>query len=282
MKDTIKTGTVPLDSEQLKEVQLRILDEVDAFCKEHGIRYWLCYGTLIGAARHQGFIPWDDDVDICMSRPDYEKFCRLFPKSGSRYSVRNLSMDKKFYALPFGKVSDPDSVLKEMEAASIAGMGVNIDIFPLDGLGNDQKKAEATIEKCRGLMQQMYLCGRKRSPKGGLRTRLRNGVLFAVQKLNLKMIPYRKMKRLGEENPYEDSKYVGVLVGTYGKGEVLERAWFEETVMMPFEKGEYPVPAGYDAVLRSIYGDYMQLPPKEKQVTHHSFRAYFKEERSEA
>ena len=90
------------------------------------------------------------------------------------------------------------------------------------------------------------------------------------------------MERLGKKSAYEDSKYVGLLVGTYGKGEVLERAWFDETVIMPFEDGAYPVPAGYDCVLRSIYGDYMKLPPEEKQVTHHSFRAYFREENPEA
>jgi len=271
-----------MTSEELKRCQMDILNVLDAFCKEHNIRYWLCYGTLIGTIRHQGFIPWDDDIDVYMPRPDYERFCQLFPSNEGRYRVKNLNLDKSYYALPFAKLIDTETVLVEKLSDSVEGMGVNVDIFQLDGLGNDKAEAEKRIMKGRTLMRWMYLCNMHYKKGNTPFIWARNAMVWLMHVLKCKMVPFRAMERLGKKSAYEDSKYVGMLVGTYGKGEALERAWFDETVIKPFEDGAYPVPAGYDCVLRNIYGDYMKLPPEEKQVTHHSFRAYFREENPEA
>ena len=126
-----------ITSEELKAIQLDLLQKTADFCKENGIRYYLCGGTLLGAIRHKGYIPWDDDIDISMPRPDYDRFISMFNKPENDYQVIDMSNNKK-YGLPFAKVHDTRTFVDELQYTKDQ-FGVYIDIFPIDGVGEDEQ-----------------------------------------------------------------------------------------------------------------------------------------------
>ena len=123
--------------EELKCIQLDLLQKTAEFCENNGIRYFLCGGTLIGAIRHHGYIPWDDDIDISMPRPDYDKFIKIFNKPENYYQVIDMSNNSK-YGFPFAKVHDTRTLVNELQY-SRDSFGVYIDIFPIDGVGEDKQ-----------------------------------------------------------------------------------------------------------------------------------------------
>lgn len=133
------------DIEEIKKIQLEILKYVDQFCSQNNIKYALGYGTLIGAVRHKGFIPWDDDIDIIMRRNDYNRFIELFSKETGRYKVwsHNLQTD---YPIPYAKVTD-EKTLKLEGTNYYVERGVDIDVFPLDDLPNDEKAVDKVFKK---------------------------------------------------------------------------------------------------------------------------------------
>ena len=131
--------------EDLKKIEIEILDYVDKFCKENGIKYFIDSGTLLGAIRHKGFIPWDDDIDIVMPREDYDKFHKLFDNNGRFKLIGRHNTPEYVYA--FSKVIDSETELHEDLVREIPGYGIYIDVFPLDGLPDDAKKRKKFQDK---------------------------------------------------------------------------------------------------------------------------------------
>ena len=131
-----------IDLEEQKKIELEILDVVDKFCREHDIKYGLCYGSLIGAVRHKGFIPWDDDIDIAMLRPDYDKFMELFNKFNTRYQCKSAELDKNF-TRPFMRVSDTNTLLYDTKRKFF----ISIDIFCWDNAPDDDKALEEMFRR---------------------------------------------------------------------------------------------------------------------------------------
>ena len=123
-----------ISADELKEIQLNLLNNIDHFCKSNGIQYFLAYGTLIGAIRHDGFIPWDDDIDIAMPRPDYDRFIKKFNAYSKDYQVEDYSITDN-YPTPFAKVIDTRTEMR-MTLYNQRSSGVYIDVFPIDGIGN--------------------------------------------------------------------------------------------------------------------------------------------------
>ena len=227
-----------LTMREIQLVSLEILHTVATICEEQNFRYSLIYGTLIGAIRHHGYIPWDDDVDIMMPRRDYDQFLEYMKIHRKEYpDLRIFNLDEcKEYPYMITRISDDRYIIK-MENEKPYGMGVFIDIYPYDGLGTTEKEA-VTYD-------------------------------YFQKKLN-------QLVKLKE---YEDSNYIGCVVWlSGGKKEIFLRKWFDETVMVPFEKYQFRVPKDYDEVLRHTYGDYMQLPPEKDRIGHHYFKAYRKDE----
>lgn len=179
-----------IEVEELKRIQTDILNFVDGFCKKNGLRYWLAYGTLLGAVRHKGYIPWDDDIDILMFREDYEKFVTTF--KDERYKVFATEVNAK-YPYPFAKVGDTATYFEE-EIKDAIDTGVNIDVFPLDYIPEDRVKSAT---KRRDFLQKVWML--KRLPRLKRRGFVKNSVL-AVSQLALSPISVHSIVRKMEDN----------------------------------------------------------------------------------
>ena len=260
--------------EELKKIQLEILEEIKVVCDMNNLKFFLCGGTLLGAVRHNGFIPWDDDIDIYMPREDYKKFVSLFNKnSNSNYKFVCMENNSE-YCQPFGKVICTDTTLLETQVKSTHGMGVYVDVFPLDGVGDSLSEAKKTIAKCgryRTLLGLAMSKKRKTTPINIIKNLYCQVLFLSRQTL------YSKYLKVAQKNSFADSKYVAFCGAFYGEREILEHDIFLASELHEFEKGLYPIPIGYDIYLKKLYGDYMLLPPIEKRVTHHSFVAFYAE-----
>lgn len=256
-----------IEEKELKQIQLEILCDVAAFCEKHGLRYFLAYGTLLGAVRHKGYIPWDDDIDIHMPRPDYEKFLQTY----NRENHDNIAVspeNKAEYRTAFAKVYRRGTIVKEFHFKPDV-FGVYIDVFPLDGFSDNK-----TAHKCGEVRRYMHVKNSIFLPQMTIARKLR----LAVTKLIL--LPfgmaflYRRIKKLATRCEYDRSSIIFSSYSRFAEKEHFPRAIFDEYKMMPFEGIEFRVPNDCDIYLRALYGDYMKLPPAEKQVSHHNSQAY--------
>ncbi|MDY0290261.1 MAG: LicD family protein [Sphaerochaeta sp.] len=263
-----------IESEELKNMQLDILKKVDAYCKEHGIQYFLAYGTLLGAVRHKGFIPWDDDIDIAMKREDYEQFVTGFADEYLKVYALGTSERCRF---PFAKVYDSRTSIFEGSYKKTSEFGVNIDIFPLDAVPDDKKMRQALIRKAR--FWQM-LSKIKLSRVSKIMT-LKQNLIILPGRIILAPIPLPSMARRIEaiSSSWKDKQTdsVGFMVWGYGEKEMFSKELFAEVVDMRFEDIFVPVPKEYDKILTSLYGSYMEYPPLDKQVSQHDFVACWME-----
>lgn len=263
-----------MTADEVKKVQLEILSYVARFCEENGIRYWIDSGTLLGAIRHKGYIPWDDDIDVGMLREDYDRFSEIFNKSDSVYRFMCVENTPDFY-LPHGKVCDNNTVLYEPDENGYKS-AVNIDIFVYDNAPDDSGELKKMYDR-RDQLRQIHAVLMTTVVMHG------NPVKY-VAKLIRKGL-YKVM--YGKANPIPDmvansKKYAASSTSCVGNFTSYTRMScdkrvFSDFVNVEFEGMQFKAPIGYDEWLRSFYGDYMQLPPVEKRVSHHSYKAYFKE-----
>lgn len=265
-----------LDIDEIKKIQLSILDYVHDFCIKNNIRYSLSGGTLIGAVRHKGYIPWDDDIDIMMPRPDYEKFCKTFNSNkNSSYKVLNSYNDEDFFQ-PFSKVVDVNTLLVESYDRPIKNLGVNIDVFPIDGLPNnssDREKYWKKIFKKRNFATVIYTRNNKK--EHGLKKLIRV-ILFCLFRPFPANIFAKKLHKLGKNNAFENSNIIANSIFGYGKKEEMPGNLFSSFVDVEFENKKFKAVKNYDVYLSNLFGDYMQLPPENERIAKHDFKAFFK------
>jgi lipopolysaccharide cholinephosphotransferase len=268
----VDSGLSPLPFADLRTRQVRILDTIVEHCRRHGLTVYLCAGSLLGAVRHQGFIPWDDDIDIMLPRPDYERLCASFATTGTskRMSIRSLATDST-YQLPFAKVCDDTTVL-DVESDVVSGIGIYVDVFPVDGWlpsGPRRRAQRAALLALQKLFKIKHLSV---TPS---RSRLKNTVLSAGKAL-LAALSAREIARamtwVARRAAFADSADGGVIV--WGYREVVPVRSYGTAQQVDFEGRQVPAPADTHDVLERIYGDYMTLPPENKRVTHHRFTAY--------
>ena len=267
-----------LTKEELKQVLLDILEEIDSFCKEERLTYFLSYGSLIGAVRHNGFIPWDDDVDICMPRKDYEFFIETYntKKRSGFTSVVSFENDPDYY-LSAAKVIDNRTVLHE-HLQTEKNIGVYVDVFPIDYCSSDYKLALKLYKKTSSLQKLLTIKNLSYSKSRGMA----KNVLLGCLKALLKPVPRaniidKVIKVSQKYRSIQDSKYAGlIMIPDYGEREILESDWLRDTIDHEFEGRLFMIPVHYNKILTQIYGDYMQLPSKDKQISHHGFDAEWK------
>lgn len=258
--------------EELKEIEFEILQTIHSFCVQNDLRYYLCGGTLLGAVRHGGFIPWDDDIDICMPREDYEKFISSFTHVPG-YTMLSFPQSEGYF-LPFIKVCDNRTLLKETIVKDIPNCGVFVDIFPLDGLSDDLDNATKILQKSNFLM--------KLNTEYVLREKTIGSIKHLIKRLVCMILPQKKVLSYliscSKKYSFDTSVFVGVAFGFYGEREIMPKEIFSERVEIAFENSLFFAPLKYEQYLTTLYGDFMQPPPVEKRVTHHSFVAFWKEE----
>ena len=264
----------PLSLEELKRYQLGILDAVAAFCNQNGIRYFLSGGTLLGAVRHKGYIPWDDDIDICMLREDYEKFIRIFNDANERYKVYSIENNPTFLR-EYGKVLDTQTLLYEPDENGYK-LCVNIDLFIMDAAPAEDQIVTEMYDRRDKLRRKKIL----REQSKYQRVTGFHSLWYYIQGVFRRMVPerYYVLQLVKNAKRFRDpkSEFVGDFSGIYHglPRTKVKRELFAESTLLDFEGKRYSAPAGYDAWLTALYGDYMVLPPEEKRVSHHSFVAY--------
>lgn len=263
-----------LNVDECKEIMLEILDAIDQFCREHGLRYSLCGGTLLGAVRHKGYIPWDDDLDLLMPRPDYDRFRREFKVKG--FYVNDLA-NRDDCVESFVKVCKEGTVMVDLNFGREL-WGVNVDVFPLDGApGEGLADHYAALDALRA--KAFQICPYYKSVKKG---RFLLMVKYALKRLryfypgSFKSLK-KKVVDAQKAIPYETSEVVGPYYWVEKTRAFLPRRIYDELVPYSFEGKEYPATKDYDTVLKALFGDYMQLPPVEKRVSHHAYDSYIEQ-----
>lgn len=263
-----------IDIKDIHSIELNILKYVTKVCKENNLRYYLCGGTLLGSIRHQGFIPWDDDIDISMPRPDYMKLLEIL-KYGERYkSLSFYNNDTYYYS--FAKIIDTNTIVKEVNLEyDIRGLGVCIDIFPLDGIPNDRKVKNKHLRSIFRYRNLLYNSLSSTCPNSANKFKLL--VRYFIWKY-ARLIGWEKwilkVEELGNLYSYDSSQEVGCIVSGYKYKEIMDKNVFGLGDKKLFEGELYIVPSNYDKYLKSLYGNYKELPPIEKRVTSHNFEAF--------
>lgn len=270
----------PLGQAEIQEQTLNILKAIDQICRSEGLTYWLMYGSLIGAVRHHGFIPWDDDLDIAMPRCDFEKLKEYFVENEKELSpLVFLDYSLKSEGLPFliARISDTTYRQVGEYGSAVSEMGIFIDIYPLDGMGDSEQEAKRLKRQCEkyvkrymetyffklGMPARDWVRGIKKSAMR---------VLYGSPKRNLQAVD-----RLARLHEYETSLYIGNCTWNIGWPEDFYlKEDFEYQKMIDFNGMSVPIPNGYDRVLKKCYGDYMALPPKNERKGHHCYEIYLR------
>ena len=259
-----------IEQDECREIQMSILDEIHRICKENNLKYSLAYGTLLGTIRHKGYIPWDDDIDICLLREDYEKLIAILKdeKAASHKEWLTLvddTCDGYFY--PFAKAYDNRTTVK-MDRHK-GEMGIWVDIFPLDGLPKSRFWEKPFILYCSFLRVISLAITTDFKSKGyDTWTLLYKRFFYALACLIGKRRFCRYVERVYRRYPSNNSGRVATLFFDTKTDRVLELEKVTETKSYPFENRAFDGYVNYDYYLSLFYRDYMQLPPEEKRYNH--------------
>lgn len=256
---------VTKERKKLFAVLLDMLIEFDKVCIKHGLTYFMDGGSLIGTIRHKGFVPWDDDIDVVMPRKDYEKFIKLSHEFSDPYFLQNAYTDKDFYYAPTRIRNSNTTALVEMFAYRGFNQGVWLTIFPLDKISPEDGEKNYNLINQLNIENSTYmrLTNPDLSEKDRLRVRNYSGAN--------PMDTYNEIHRIASMHENDDTPYVGTMIITVVnyKRKLLKIHDFDKVVYKDFEGIKVPVPMGYDDVLKTEYGNYMELPPKEERGLWH-------------
>lgn len=258
-----------------------LLKKFAQICEKLEINYFMAYGSLLGVVRHKGFIPWDDDTDVILLRPDYDKFkkyCLENEKELLPYKFMGWENSKDY---PFALWRFCDTRYRlESEDYPDGGMGLFIDVYCYDGAGDEPVPANHPLRKKQKTYETFIFLNNekhfKKSPKGILRTLVKFPLYIFAKLLGRKFF-MKKLDAMRDTFSFEESKLLNSLSWDFSINS-RNKEWYEEAVLLPLEDIMVKVPKNYDAALRASYGDYMQLPPEDKRIPSHGYTLYRKEE----
>lgn len=262
---------------ELKEIELGIMKHIHKFCCENNITYVLAYGTLLGAVRHNGFIPWDDDIDIQMVRDNYDKFEKLFPEWGKKYNLVVIGHHTKDNPFPRDmlKICDNRTLLVEKAYKCKCKLGVYVDVWPLD-------KVPTRLSLCDKLWIHHVEFLRRIALASEI-SRLSDEYkrLSIMKKLFILCFGHGDANRLIEKKEKLSRKYNDIKEDQFRAYFVTNKAFYKkddlfDPVLHIFEDTYFYIPKNYNQILKLTYGDYMKLPPQEEQIPHHSQDVFWK------
>lgn len=254
------------DLRALQLAELELLLEFQRLCKALGLRFYLTAGTLLGAVRHKGFIPWDDDIDVVMPRRDYDKLARLAPKAVSPECVYQEYRTEPNFPYYFAKLRKRGTRVEEPILRAIdMEQGIYIDVLPLDRCPGPRRATVlfkgVELLDCAVLarVSSEFVCGYQKPYMRFLWNALRrlpNGALFTLREGLRKLLGLggKRLCTVGGHHGYPRESYLP--------------EWFDQTAELEFEGHSFPAPAGWDALLTNMYGDYMALPPETEWGGH--------------
>lgn len=262
---------------ELNEMQSMMLEMIKwfhTFCQKNNIRYYMVGGTMLGAVRHEGFIPWDDDIDVGIPRKDYERLLKNKNQwlcGENRYCIESYLDNNKDFEFRYAKVYDTQTTLVE-NCRCRTKRGLFIDVFPLDGIGSSKEEAFNNYSSIQKYVQFLLTrtCEVRKSRK-----LYKNIVIIASR-----LIPYfilnnrkiiSKINTMCSARDFDTSMFVGNLVGMWGVKEIMPRTFFGQPTLYKFEDTELYGPEKYDEYLKSLYNNWRQLPPVDKQKSDHDF-----------
>ena len=278
-----------INLEELKNIELNMLIDFAKFCDDNNFTYYLSGGTLLGAIRHRGFIPWDDDIDIMMPREDYNKAIKTY--KNDIYKIDSIRENPNSYNR-YARINNIKTKL-ESNLRQHLKESVFIDIFPIDGLAGSKFKQDVIF----GIQQILIAFHLSTILKYTISSRYedREAGFFAWRKYLRTFIKFVMVATIGRTNPgiwasilnkiasrysFYNRDYVAILVsGPHFTKERMPKNIYKNKVKVEFEGYKFWAPDGYDYYLKSLYGNYMELPPIDKRISHHDFKAYWKEEK---
>lgn len=267
-----RDGYRQLNEEEIKEVELGVMDYIHNLCQKENINYSLAYGTLLGAVRHKGYIPWDDDVDISLKRDEYDKLYQAVLRDNDPiYKVASWENDAR-YPYPFYRVYDARTVYENNYIENDIDLGICVDVFPFDYYA-DVNKEMAKLDTYRRL--SVYTLYGIHSKNAGLKNIIRY-LLVLVFRLTRVKTWNKKMNLLSMQA--NDSDSIDYLMENKRTSTKFEKTLLDKVMDSPFEDRTYKIPEASHQILSAIYGDdFMEIPPVEKRVKHDDFVAYIKE-----
>ena len=270
-------NNTPLSLEEVKKIEFNILSEFASFCDTNNLKYYLGYGTLLGAVRHKGFIPWDDDIDVLMPRPDYDNFIKL-----TGYNPIKPNLETRLYRdcshpniYPFAKVVDTSTIVYEKGKAKKNISGLWIDILPLDGYPEDREAAKKLFNKYKTLrdFQDLATTNPFYVNQNLLKKIIKTFFIAPFVKLyGIKKL-CKKIDLLAQTYSFEECQKAADFTWGDNIDSYLLKSELEPAAQVEFEGKTFKAPAGWQAYLERLYGDWTQLPPENQRILH-GFLAY--------
>lgn len=267
------TKSKPYEKDELRKVQLKSLEMLIYFkkiCEENNLEFYFCGGCCIGALRHKGFIPWDDDIDIFMKRDDYEKLEKVWNEKADtkKYSYCRPNKDKNYRNL-FATINDNNTTfIKTHQADLDINHGLVLDILPLDGYPN--KKYQRLLQVFWALTYSLFCAEMIPKNHGKLVSFIGKVLLgiFKSEKTRYKIWSFAE-KQMKKYKISDCDNITELCSGPFYMMKKYPKSDFEKAIYKEFEGEKVPLPVGYDDYLKIAFGNYMKMPPKEKQIPHH-------------
>lgn len=264
-----------INDTEFKALLLKEMEFFHSFCEANGIQYFLFYGSMLGAVRHQGFIPWDDDIDLVMSRKDYYKLVELFNDASDRYKLVSMHNTPDFTA-PLAKIIDTKTeLIQNYGFRENVDLGIYLDIFILDGLPQNQGERQKYMKKAKQLTRKWMYSNQVLSLKDGI---IIANLLRYFLRLPYRMMGYKyylkKIDMFASKYDFDHSEYVTNLSLTTVDYEYRREDF--EPLKVAFEDKYFYIPKGYERLLTQRYGDWRKPPEISSQKSHHKYQCYYR------